>query len=280
MLIKAVKKLSPKERLIYWIRERESIRLNRLRGETMPWTSDEILSEYRFCNVHRMDDKVSQWLLKNWYVPYLNHPNMLVAVTMARHFNLPSILKAIGFPTIWSPKDIESNINAYKREGAKVFNGAYIVSPGNRLDKVKRVLYDICDRVDGSVVNTDTMEGCVHDLMQFEGIGSFMAGQIAADLRYAVGGRFADKGTWAAYGPGSLRGLNRFYGRPPTDPMSRKLWVKEFTTYLEYCQTKLPPTICDRIEAIDYQNCLCEFDKYERALWGEGKPKQLYRPGV
>jgi len=35
------------------------------------------------------------------------------------------------------------------------------------------------------------------------------------------------------------------------------------------------PTICDRLEAIDYQNCLCEFDKYERALQG-GRPKRNY----
>lgn len=31
--------------------------------------------------------------------------------------------------------------------------------------------------------------------------------------------------------------------------------------------------------AQDIQNCLCEFDKYERVRLGEGAPKQRY-PGV
>lgn len=34
-----------------------------------------------------------------------------------------------------------------------------------------------------------------------------------------------------------------------------------------------------RLSAQDLQNCLCEFDKYERVRLGEGRPKQLY-PGV
>jgi len=47
----------------------------------------------------------------------------------------------------------------------------------------------------------------------------------------------------------------------------------------ELLQCNLPQLLTQRLEAIDYQNCLCEWDKYERALWGEGKPKQLYWGG-
>jgi hypothetical protein len=31
------------------------------------------------------------------------------------------------------------------------------------------------------------------------------------------------------------------------------------------------------MHAQDLQNCLCEFDKYERARLGEGTPKQIYK---
>ena len=33
------------------------------------------------------------------------------------------------------------------------------------------------------------------------------------------------------------------------------------------------------MEMMDFQNCHCEFDKYERTLHSEGRPKQLY-PGL
>jgi hypothetical protein len=32
------------------------------------------------------------------------------------------------------------------------------------------------------------------------------------------------------------------------------------------------------LHAQDLQNCLCEFDKFERARLGEGKPKRKFRP--
>ena len=42
--------IDTEEVLIYWIRERESIRLLKEGGKSKPYTSDEILRDYRFCN--------------------------------------------------------------------------------------------------------------------------------------------------------------------------------------------------------------------------------------
>lgn len=98
MKIQDVAKLSPQERLVYWIREREAIRLKKEAGQPRPWTDDEILDTYRFCNVRRMDDKVSKWLLENWYKPYFDHQNMLIAVALARFFNSVETLEYMGFP--------------------------------------------------------------------------------------------------------------------------------------------------------------------------------------
>ena len=76
-------KKDPKNRFLYWIKERESIRKKKEAGNPKPWTDDPILQNYRFCNVRRMDDTVSQWLLKNWYEPYFDHPNMLSAAGLS-----------------------------------------------------------------------------------------------------------------------------------------------------------------------------------------------------
>jgi hypothetical protein len=42
----------------------------------------------------------------------------------------------------------------------------------------------------------------------------------------------------------------------------------------EAVNKKLP----EPLHAQDLQNCLCEFDKYERARLGQGVPKQIYTP--
>ena len=39
--------------------------MKKLRGLEAPWTEDEILRNYKFCNSYRVNDRVSQYLLKN-----------------------------------------------------------------------------------------------------------------------------------------------------------------------------------------------------------------------
>src|ERR1044072_865418 len=51
--------------LIFWARERENIRKKKAAGLPPPWTENPILQTYRFCNVRRRDDRVSQWLIGN-----------------------------------------------------------------------------------------------------------------------------------------------------------------------------------------------------------------------
>lgn len=50
----------------YFAYERQNIFLKKQRGENAPWTDDEILREYKFCNTYRLNDRVSQYLLKNF----------------------------------------------------------------------------------------------------------------------------------------------------------------------------------------------------------------------
>lgn len=49
----------------YFACERQNIFLKKLNGESAPWTDDKILQEYKFCNSYRINDRVSQYLLKN-----------------------------------------------------------------------------------------------------------------------------------------------------------------------------------------------------------------------
>jgi hypothetical protein len=274
--------------LVYWIQERENIRLARAAGSTPPWTDDPILQTYRFCNVRRMDDKVSQWLLNNWYLPYKDHPNTLAAVVLARHFNLPSALEWLTDLVFHRGRVEWARIKEVVRErkalGFNVFNSAYMVRGIGTTDKTEMVV----DRVarplhesskEGRIIYPDSMKKTHEVLSCFWGMGSFMAGQVVADLRWAVTGRWSDRHTWAPVGPGSARGMNRLHDRDVKAPLHQDQFLEDLTTLVGKLRKALPGSIADRLEVMDYQNCLCEFDKYERTLRGEGKPKQLYRGG-
>lgn len=275
---------SPIDHWLHWIQERESIRLKKAAGEPKPWTTDPILQQYRFCNVRRMDDKVSQWLLKNWYEPYFDHPNMLVACTLARHFNLPSALGTltkIVFELEQSHvlKTVKITMQALKKKGYNIFNAAYMVRGIGEADKTTMVTDRVCAPLflKPPVLDTQSMEACVNALLPYWGFSHFMAGQVVADLRHAVSGHWSDAKTWAPIGPGSRRGMNRLLGRPTKAPMQQEQFIELLAGIIRIGKDNLPKSITDRLEAIDWQNTLCEGDKYMRTVSGESKPKQKYQ---
>lgn len=284
MLISKVKKLSPLERCLYFIKERESVRLKKEAGEPKPWTDDTIIQSYRFCNIRRMDDKVSKWLYENWYKPNYNHRLMLVNVALARFFNLPSTLEFMKFQKSWNPVALADKLRVYKCSeipNRTLFNGAYMVRGNDGQDKIASVLnYYVAPLVDlAKQVNTDSMEETHRLLCTSYGLGSFMAGQIVADLRWAMNGKWRDRDSWAPIGPGSHRGMNRLLGLDIKSSMNQQQFNTHLARFIDEWGAKLPVSITNRMEAIDYQNCLCEFDKMERTLFDGRHPKQKY-PGV
>lgn len=276
-----VKKMTALDRFFYWITERESIRKAKEAGQPWPWTADEILQRYRFCNVRRMDDKVSRWLLMNWYGPNRNAQFAVVACSLARFFNLPSTLEAIGFPWRWEPNRIKLTLRTMKKRGETIFNGAYMVRGNDGQDKVATVIdYTIQPLIDEPIeVDPSSMYNTWLQLEPRYGFGSFMAGQVVADLRWLVDGSWRDRRSWAPAGPGSIRGMNRLHGRPIGQLMSQEQFQERLATIMKIGRSRLF-MVNRRLEAMDWQNCLCEFDKYSRVLFGEGQPKQTYRGPV
>lgn len=288
-----IRALDPKARLLHWIRQREQVRITKSQGKPKPWTDDPILQSYRFCNVRRMDDRVSEWLEMNWYVKYYNHQSMVIAAVLARHFNQPSTLARIGFPIgVYHSKqnylryatNSKAAIAQLKVKSENIiFNSAYIIrADGKFPNKVDMVFDETVQQFvdDPPDLNTDSMERCVEELMHYRNIGSFMAGQIAADLRWGLKGKWADKDKWAAIGPGSKRGMNILHNREIEAPLKQEQFVEELRELIAFIKKALPTSITSRLEAIDYQNCLCEMSGYEKVLWGRGRKKQLYDGGA
>ena len=265
--------------LVYWIRERESIRVRKERGDPPPWTDDPILGKYRFCNVVRMDDRVSRWLLTNWYGPYRDHPNMLAAVALARFMNRESTLSPLrrfvfrkGLPD-W--KTIRSTMEAMPKP---IFGSAYMIYGDSGCPKIESVVERrIRPMIAGATVDTSSMQATHESISAHHGCKSFMAGQMVADLRWGLSGTWADRNDWAPLGPGSRRGMNRILGRSTDSPLSQEEFVDLLNRLRSEANGRVG-SVADRMEAIDWQNCLCETDKYLRTLLGEGRPKQGYQP--
>lgn len=268
------------QRLVYWIKERYKIYTLKTAGAAKPWTKDPILQKYKFCNVYREFDTETKWIAENWRT--LDHPDLWFAMVIARLINNHHMLKMIK-PLPWNRDLFLAAVENQRAAGKRVFSGAYIVSTnGEAMDKplylAENVLQPMWEqRAKLRPRPGDTCESIYTRLRSFRGMGSFMAGQVIADTKFTIQPRPKDFWTFAVSGPGSRRGLNRVLGRSFDSPWIESLWydkLLELALEIEKPLTELPT-----LSLQDLQNCLCEFDKYERTRLGQGRPRSTY-PGV
>lgn len=265
------------ELLAYWIKEREIIRRLKEHNEPKPWTDDSVFERTYFCNVHREDDKVTRWIRRN-YTPSIYGDFYEPAIVAARIFNNPDTLEQFKFK--WFPVN-QSNLIAELQEwGAsnKTWGGAYVITThGQKMPKVDYcvgVLQEAEDLLPLSKHNVTPLCYDYWNLIQaIDGLGSFLAAQVVADLKNTASHVLSDAEDWWAFsapGPGSLRGLSWFHERK-ISPSTYRVAISEVWSYLKKDQDI--PRMCMQ----DLQNCLCEYDKYCRVLTGTGRSKRIYR---
>ena len=272
--------------LAHFMKSREAARVVHDGGKRPKVGLDPIIATYRFCNMDRNDDRVTKDIYA-WAKQYHDNPDLWFVFVVARLFNNRPVLDLIAKCVLpYRPEPMRKILAANKAQGNKTFNAAYIVSTnGLAMDKVDYVL----DRVLAPIwaarktlrpINGETLAGWHANLSGHQGMGSFMAAQVIADLKYQPGPLelASDFATFASSGPGSRRGLNRVLDQPKDAPWRELAWRGALTALRSAILPKLRGTHLEGITAQNLQNCLCEFDKYERARTGDGAPKQLYNP--
>lgn len=221
-----------------------------------------------------------------WRDPNADDPLLFQAMATARYLNLPETIDAIGYPVPFDRDHVRRVLSERMESGVVTFGAAYKITGGRTgtiSHVVDTVLYRLW-RARGHMAptpGTKLADYCAR-LMDFDGIGSFMAGQIIADLKYAGALRSApDWMSFAVSGPGSRRGLNRLLGRPASTVWSSEAsWQSAFRQFEAAIRPELERIGLGDLHAQDLQNCLCEVDKYLRAATGEGKPKRRYAGGA
>lgn len=258
------------DELVNFVKKRETARTNKPYG-----SGDPIIDTYRFCNINREHDRVTEWVAEHWRLEV----NTVPALLMARLFNNPHTLKYIGYPYRWDPTQVKARAHEIADSGDKVFNAAYIVSTNGRsMNKIDYVVDEVLTPVflaGDAKLNFAELEDVWLALTSFNGVGSFIGAQVIADLKYIrPWTKAADWYSFVAPGPGSMRGLNRLRG---LEAKAQKYNQRAFSMYIKQVRVIIKGGTNLDLCAQNTQNTLCEFDKYMRAKTGEGRPKQKYK---
>lgn len=278
-----------KKLLMYWIQERMSILDKKRAGQPPPWSEDVVFTHTYFCNVRREDDKVTRFI-RDMYSPHVTDKMLEYNLILSRFLNWPPSLTRIGYQYTHDPDGLEKDLDYMANAGIKVWGGAYVITThGMKMSKAhylaQHVLQGAYSSLDAILKATRPvgsppfLQAAHGQLMQLEGLGSFLAAQIVADLKNTKDHPLHEAEDWwtfVAPGPGSLRGVSWFLHSLP-DTITMNKFPVAFPAIREYVDANWPtgvPRICNQ----DLQNCLCEFDKYCRVLNGTGRSKRHYNP--
>jgi len=294
MLTSKVKKMKPIDRFFYWIKERNKIYLKRKKGIIKPWTDDEVLQNNFFTNPYRENDKTTQWFRKYIRDPLKDSPKVVFATICFRWFNLPhptgEMLVCEGLTVKWNEANAKQLLKSLKDRGDRLFTGAYMIASSQGVPKY----VNICDRLTevwnnrhwmmGELGADCSLENFQDTFVQFDGLGSFMAYEIVCDLRHTDILKDAyDVNTWCNVGPGATRGLYRIHEVPfDTDSNSYQLPPLEneldfITDLLDQANSSKSLWDLPIFELREIEHSLCEWDKYERVLWDQGRSKRKYK---
>jgi len=281
-------------RLTYFVTERDHIRSEKEAGAPAPWTDDNILNTYRFCNIRRKDDRVSKWIIDNIIEPYKDNSHLWFMLCCARWINWPPTLQSTMDAGLWPVDHFDArafgdHIDARVKEKVKSWTGAYLITARQLPDGmgkgrwIAETMLEPLTQKHVWLENFFLQEGLTvkESIDAFNGaygFGTFMSGQVIADLTYSpVLSNAPDLHSYAPIGPGSTRGLNRLYGRK----LEGRIGQEQFNTELMLVRDTVADTLGHAIPDMtlhDWQNCMCEFDKYLRALNGTGRPRSTYKP--
>lgn len=285
----------------YWhfAAERQSIFERRLEGMPSPWTDDEILMEYRFCNAFRASDRVSQYLIREviYGPPRFTAEDRFLRTVLFRLFSRPATWELIeGKVGTVSTEDFDSRaigdlLDGEMEEGRTLYTSAFILCANrayghrrkhrNHLALLEEML---SARLPERVLQADSLAGVFRSLREFPLIGDFMAYQLAIDLNYGPDLSF-DENDFTIPGPGAVRGLRKvFTDLGDYSPAEAILWLVDRQGMVSEEVGIDPPTLFGRpLHAIDCQNLLCEVDKYTRVRFPEltsnrSRIKQRFAP--
>jgi hypothetical protein len=266
----------------YFASERQQIFYKRLAGDPGPWTDDPILQKYKFCNVFRATDRVSQYMIRDvcYHTESCTDADRLFQIVAFRLFSKietwDSVRDFLGHnPTI---NDLIDGSFTKALEHANstndgLYTNAFILCATNTYGQPRKYLTHV-ELLRDMFVNHNLGDQLlaakslkeIYDLLHaFPLMGDFMSYQIAIDLNYSALINFSEN-SFTQPGPGAIRGIKKvFKSLGDYTPAEAILWMVERQDD-EFARLNLPPAnlFGRKLQAIDCQNLFCETDKYCR----------------
>jgi hypothetical protein len=204
-----------------------------------------------------------------------------MSMIVARIFNLPSTLEVIEQPDLFMKKFSEEgtlnrshSILLTKYENKEpIWNGAYIISTaGAKMSKLEYCfnLFKGAIPILDELSMSDSLDSAHKVLMKVKGLASFLAAQVVADLKNTEYHSLQFANDWfhfSAPGPGSLRGLSWFWEKE----VKSSEYDEAVSTAWKLIKPHLPSNILKKICMQNFQNCLCEYDKFMRVSTNTGR---------
>lgn len=266
----------------YWkfAAERQNIFFKRFSGEDSPWTKDEILSQYKFTNVYRATDRVSQYLIKNVIYHGSQKPEeVFFRIILFKIFNRIStwefLQKELGRISLknYSFRKYDRLLSELMENKISIYSAAYIMSSGRSTFGYKRkhqnhlrlIELMIKERVPYKLQHTKTMSEAYTLLHSYPTIGDFLAYQYVTDINYSTLTNFSEM-EFVKAGPGAKDGIVKCFkdfGEYSFEDIIR-LMADHQEQEFERLNIDFKNLWGRNLQLIDCQNIFCEVDKYSR----------------
>jgi len=289
----------------YWkfAYERQNVFFNRIKTTNGPFTNDPILQKYKFTNVYRACDRVSQYLIKN--VIYQKDSgrspeDTLFRILLFKLFNKIETWQLLehkfGDLSVenFSIKFFKNFLDSEMNKGRVLYSNAYMMASGCKEFEVTRkhhahlMLLDLMqkDNLASKLTDCKKMREAYALLLDYPLIGRFLAYQYATDLNYSTLTNFKET-EFTIPGPGARDGIRKCFSK--LGGLSETEIIKMMTDRqdLEFDRLDLKfKKIGSRpLQYIDIQNIFCEVDKYCRVAHpelegfsGRTRIKQKFKP--
>lgn len=266
--------------------ERQNIFFGRIEKTFPPWTSDKILSEYKFTNAYRASDRVSQYLIRNVIysgdaAPDETFFRILIFKVFNRIDTWKSLAKELGGIRFseYSFERYDRILYRLRSNGTPIYSAAYIMPSANHFgysqkhrNHLKLIELMMKDEVPFRLTEMKKMREVFELIRSYPTLGDFLAYQYTIDINYSEITNFNEM-EFIVPGPGALSGIKKCFrslGGLNEADIIRLVTEKQFEMF-SYLNLNFRDLWGRPLQLIDCQNLFCEVDKYARIAHPEVK---------
>ncbi|KIJ28888.1 hypothetical protein M422DRAFT_189161, partial [Sphaerobolus stellatus SS14] len=263
-----------------WMAERDRIRRKRAAGEPFPWTKDPIMQNTKFCNVFRIHDRGTQYLLNE----VINKGDqdfreiafrVILFKCFMRTETWEALCKGLG-PLKWSTFNLKryGAVLGKAYESGPLYTGAYQIPPPklgypkarSYMNHLRLVQMMMKDDVPGQLLKLKHLQDAYNLIQEYPGMGPFLSYQLILDLNNIPQLNFPEN-EWVSYGPGSLKCLQLIFVQSITGlefEAMQYLYSSQDEHFARLGITDPPCVEAGKpgVGLVDIEHALCEASKY------------------